>query len=180
MEMLPRTNSKGHRVRRLLVTPMIFTLIAGIGSVAHAQNKRWEAPAGIEADTLGDNQPRLISPIEGTWIFNNDNLKGTMLNSLLSFAADGVLVTSASLPTPSPFFGSWRQTGPSSFNAVFYTFVPDATAKRVVTSKVTISLQLTGRDALTSTGAGYTCDAQGENCKYRESFQSTGKRILPQ
>jgi hypothetical protein len=179
MATIENSNSKRRTLRRLVIAPMIFTLIAGISSIAHAQDERSGSSAHIDDGNLDQNRHRLASPIEGSWIFNIDDLsQGTTFHSLVSLTAGGVVVTSASLPTPSPFYGSWRQTGRNSFNVIFYTFVPDATGKVVATANVSLTLQLTSRNALTGTGVGHSCDLEGENCTPGDNFQFTGKRIL--
>jgi hypothetical protein len=55
--------------------------------------------------------------------------------------------------------------------------VPDATGKVVATINVSLTLQLTSRNALTGTGVGHNCDLEGENCTPGDDFQFTGKRI---
>jgi hypothetical protein len=159
MATIENSNSKRLILGRLLIAPMIFTVIAGISSIAHAQNERPESSSHINDSTLDQNGPGLAAPIEGSWIFSIDNLsQGTTFHSLVSITAGGVVVTSASLPTPSPFYGSWRQTGRNTFNVTFYTFIPDATGRAVATASVSLTLRLTSKNALTGTGVGHSCD----------------------
>jgi hypothetical protein len=174
-------SSQGRTGGRLIVALTVLTLTVGTSSMARAQDERPGPSAGTDGAGLDGSQYRLVSPIEGTWLFNIDVVgQGITFNSLISFAAGGVLVTNGSLPAPAPFYGSWRPAGPNSFHAAFYTFIPDTTGTGVATSKVRIRLQLTSRNELTGTGMGYTCDAQGENCTQIESHQFKGKRILPE
>src|SRR3954447_11338738 len=174
------TNSNRRKLLgRLIIAPMVFTVITGISSIANAQDERSGSSAHIDDGNLDQNQHRLASPIEGSWIFNIDDVsQGTTFHSFVSLAAGGVVVTSASLPTPSPFYGSWRQTGPNRFKVIFYTFVPDATGKLVAMINVSLTLELTTRNALTGTGVGHNCDLEGENCTPGDDFEFTGKRIL--
>ena len=100
-------------------------------------------------------------------------------NSLISFTAGGVVITSASLPAPGTLYGSWKQREPNRFNAAFYGFISDSAGKGVALTKVSLQLHLTSRNELAGTAVGYTCDLQGENCVNPVDFQFTGKRIVP-
>jgi hypothetical protein len=168
MAIVESSNTKPCNVTRLVVS-MILVLMAGISSIANAQNS-----------ASAENPPQLVSPIVGSWIFNIDLGQGITFNSLISFTAGGVVITSASVPTPSPFYGSWRRTGPNSYDATFYAFVPDSTTGQIATLKDIVRLHLTSPNELTATGVGYNCDVQGENCTQANSSQATGKRILPE
>ena len=171
-------NRKLRRVRNLVITPVMLSLLAGATSIAQAQDERSRSSADIEGAASGASQYHLTSPIEGSWIFNIDNLtQGSSFHSLISFTAGGVVITSASLPTPSPFYGSWQRSEWNSFKTAFYAFVPDASGKGVITAKVSLRLRLRGHNELTGTGLGYNCDVQGENCTPGDSFQFTGSRI---
>jgi hypothetical protein len=157
----------------------LFTVIAGISSIAHAQDERSGSSVDIDDGNLHQDQHRFLSLVEGSWIFNIEDVnQRTTFHSFVSLAAGGVVVTSASLPTPSPFYGTWRQTGPNSFKVIFYTFVPDATGKLAATINVSLTLELTSRNTSTGTGVGHNCDLEGENCTPGDDFQFTGKRIL--
>lgn len=175
-------SSKRCAIRQFLIAPVILTLVTGLSLTAQAQNERPEFSAGMQGVRGDGHEYHLKSPLEGSWIFNIDledlsNQKTTM-NSLISFTAGGVVITSASLATPSPFYGSWRQTGPKSFSAVFYAFVPDPITGTLGTLKQNLKLDLTSLNELTGTGVGSTCDLQGDNCTQLNSGQFTGKRIL--
>ena len=183
-------SNKGSNVRRLMIASTILTLTTGFSSMVYAQEEAQGASAGVQDFRLGDDQHHLGSPIEGSWIFNIDVPgQGITFNSLISFAAGGVVITSASLPGPSspsvpgvssPFYGSWRHAGSNRFQAVFYALVADATGVGVGTRKVSLSLQLTGRNDLVGTAVGSDCDLHGENCVLTAEFHNTGKRILPE
>ena len=176
-------SSRRRTVRRLMIVPIILNLVTGLSSMAQAQDGAQGASAGMQDARLGENPPRLGSPIEGSWIFDIDILgQGATFHSLISFAAGGVVITSASLPGPasSPFYGSWRQTGTNRFQAAFYAFLPDTSGVGVALSKVSLSPRPTNRNVLTGTAVGANCDLQGENCVQTVEFQFTGKRILPE
>lgn len=173
------SNSMRRKLWQLILAPMVFTAIAGISSIANAHDERSGSSAHTRDDALDQNQHRVVSPIEGSWIFNIDDVsRGFSFHSFLSLAAGGVVITSASLPILSPFYGSWRHTASDSFKVIFYTFVSDATGKVVGTNNVSLTLQLTSRNTLTGTGVGHNCDLEGENCTPGDDFQFTGKRIL--
>jgi hypothetical protein len=170
----------GNCRHKWLATPLMLTLMAGISSIALAQDERSGSPASNDGVPLSAVNHQLASPIAGTWLFNIDDLSlGFQFHSLISFAEGGVVVTSASLPTQAPFYGSWRAIGPNSYNASFYTFTADANGAAVGTSSVRLTLKLVGLNALTGTGVGFNCDLQGANCTQGDNFQFTGNRILP-
>ena len=170
----------GDRRHKWLATPLMLTLMAGISSIALAQDDRSGSPASTDGVPLSAANHQLTSPIAGTWIFNIDDLSlGFQFNSLISFAEGGVVVTSASLPTQAPFYGSWQATGPNSYKASFYTFTADDNGVAVGTSGVRLTLKLAGLNALAGTGVGFTCDLQSANCTRGDDFQFTGKRIPP-
>lgn len=176
-------SSKGHQVSRLMIASAILTLTTAFTSLADDQTEAQGSSAGMQEFRLGENDHHLGSPIEGSWIFDIDVLsQGTTFHSLISFTAGSVVITSASLPKPafSPYYGSWRQTGANRFGAAFYAFLPDATGIGAALSKVSLTMELTGRDALTGTAVGASCDLQGDNCVQDVAFQFTGKRILPE
>ena len=165
---MPMTKNANRR-RQWLAASLMLTLMAAISSVALAQVERPDAQATTDG---------VSSPIVGTWIFNIDDLSaGFSFHSLVSLTDGGVLITSASLPTPAPFYGSWQDAKPGSFNASFYTFSSDANGVAVGTSKVSLILKLTSLNTLTGAGVGYNCDLQGENCTRGDDFQFTGKRV---
>lgn len=170
----------GNRRHKWLATPLMLILMAGIGSIALAQDERSGSPASTDGVPSSAVNHQLASPIAGTWIFNIDDLSlGFQFNSLISFAEGGVVITSASLPTQAPFYGSWQATGPNIYKASFYTFVADANGVAVGTSSVRLTLKLAGHNALAGTGVGFSCDLLGENCTQGDNFQFTGKRLPP-
>jgi hypothetical protein len=170
----------GNRTQKWLATPLMLTLMAGISSIALAQDERSGSPESTDGVPLSAVNHQLASPIAGTWIFTIDELsQGFQFHSLVSLAEGGVVVTSASLPTQAPFYGSWQATGPNSYKVSFYTFVADANGVAVGTSSVRLTLKLVGLNALAGTGVGFSCDLQGENCTQGDNFQFTGKRIPP-
>lgn len=176
-------SSNGHQVSRLMIASAILALATGFSSLAYAQGGPPGSSSGIQEFRLSENDHHLDSSIEGSWIFDIDVLsQGTTFHSLISFTEGSVVITSASLPKPafSPFYGSWRQTGANRFGAAFYAFLPDATGIGVALSKVSLTMQLTGRDTLTGTAVGASCDLDGDNCVQDVTFQFTGKRILPE
>jgi hypothetical protein len=175
-------SSKRRMATRLMMAPVVLTLLTGLSSVANAQSENSPFSARIEEPRADENNPRLGSPIEGSWMFNiNVPGPGITFHSLISFTAGGVVITSASLPGPSsPFYGSWTHVGPNSFQAVFYAFVPDATGVGVATRKVSLRLQLTSLNDLVGKAVASDCDLQGENCVPAVEFENTGKRIIPE
>jgi hypothetical protein len=163
------------KIRGLVMTPALFALVAGISPMAQAQDEQSGLSAPTEGSRLAENQRGLASPIEGSWIFT---INQGAFKSLISFAAGGVVVTSASLPSL-PFYGSWKQSEPNRFNATFYNFTPDAAGIGVAMSKVNLRLHLTSRNELAGTAVGSSmCDLQGENCVNPQDIQFTGKRIV--
>ena len=125
-----------------------------------------------------DNAGKSAS-IEGSWIFTIDVVgQPLQFNSLISFTAGGVVVTSPSSPATAPFYGIWKEKESKSSKAVFYTFVLDSTGKAVGTGKLNLLLHLTSRNELAGTGVGSACDLQGENCLAQADFEFTGKRII--
>ncbi|MEO6803105.1 MAG: hypothetical protein ABI197_07675 [Granulicella sp.] len=169
-------------VTRLMMAPVVLTLLTGLSSMAHAQSENSTFSARTEEPRADENNHRLGSPIEGSWIFNvNAPGPGITFHSVISFTAGGVVISSASLPGPSsPFYGSWTHVGPNSFQAVFYAFVPDAAGVGVATRKLSLKLQLTRRNDLVGKAVASECDLQGENCVPVVEFENTGKRIIPE
>jgi hypothetical protein len=167
------------KIRGLVMAPALFALVAGISPMAQAQDEQPGLSAPTAESRSAENRHSLASPIEGSWIFTIDVIaQGLTFHSLISFAAGGVVVTSASLPS-SPFYGSWKQRARNRFNATFYNFTPDAAGIGVAMSKVSLRLHLTSWNELAGTAVGYTCDLQGENCVNPQDLQFTGKRIVP-
>jgi hypothetical protein len=168
------------KIRGLVMAPALFALVVGISPMAQAQDEQSGLAEPSEGSRLADTQHGLASPIEGSWIFAIDVIgQGITFHSLISFAAGGVVVTNASLPSAT-FYGSWKQREPNCFNATFYNFTPDAAGIGVAMSKVSLRLHLTSRNELAGTAVGYTsCDLQGENCLNPQDLQFTGKRIVP-
>ena len=180
---ITENSSKGSKIRRLMIASTILILATGFSSMAQAQDEAQGSSAGRQDSRVGENRPRLGSPLEGSWIFDIDVLgQGAPFHSLISFTAGGVVITSASLPGPAntPYYGSWREAGSNRFQAAFYAFLPDASGVGMALSKVSLNLQLTSRNTLTGTAVGANCDLQGENCVQTVEFQNTGKRILPE
>jgi hypothetical protein len=177
--------SEKAKIRGLVMAPALFALVAGISPMAQAQDEQSGLSAPMEGVPFADHHRGLASPIEGSWIFAIDtNGQGTF-NSLISFTAGGVIVTSPSLPGPGTLYGSWKQRGPNRFNGAFYGFISDAAgngvsdgANGVATTKASLQLHLTSRNELAGTAVGYTCDLQAENCVNQGDLQFTGKRIL--
>jgi hypothetical protein len=167
------------KIRGLAMAPALFALVAGISPMAQAQDEQPGLSAPTAESRSAENRHSLASPIEGSWIFTIDVIaQGLTFHSLISFAAGGVVVASASLPS-SPFYGSWKQRARNRFNATFYNFTPDAAGIGVAMSKVSLRLHLTSWNELAGTAVGYTCDLQGENCVNPQDLQFTGKRIVP-
>jgi hypothetical protein len=141
------------------------------------------SPLSAQSGSHEPNNEGKCAPIEGSWIFTIDVIaQGFTFNSLISFTAGGVVLTSASLPPPATAYGSWERRESNRVNAVFYAFLLDPTAKGVAMTmnKVNLLLHLTGRNELAGTAVGSTCDLQGENCVNPVDFQFTGKRIVPE
>jgi hypothetical protein len=99
------------KIRGLVMAPALFALVAGISPMAQAQDEQSGLSAPTEGARLADTQRSLASPIEGSWVFAIENSG----NSLISFAAGGVVVTTGSLPPAPPFYGSWKQREPLRF-----------------------------------------------------------------
>src|ERR1700752_3145511 len=108
------------KIRGLVMAPALFAFVAGISSMAQAQDEQSGLSAPMKGAGLADTQRGLASPIEGSWVFTIDVIGQGTFNSLISFAAGGVVVTTASLPPASPFYGSWKQRESNRFNAAFY------------------------------------------------------------
>ena len=87
------------KIRGLVMAPALFALVAGISPMAQAQDEQSGLSAPTEGSRLAENHRGLASPIEGSWIFTIDVIgqSGTF-NSLISFTAGGVVVTTASVP----------------------------------------------------------------------------------
>jgi hypothetical protein len=169
------------KIRGLVMAPALFALVAGISPMAQAQDEQSGLSAPMEGAPLADSQRGLASPIEGSWVFAIDVIGqgtvGNSGNSLISFAAGGVVVTTGSLPPAPPFHGNWKQREPNRFNAAFYGFISDAAGRGVALSKISLQLHLTSRNELAGTAVAYTCDLQAENCISSVDFQFTGKRL---
>jgi hypothetical protein len=169
------------KIRGLVMAPAVFVLIAGISPMAEAQDEKSGLSAPMEGAQLADTQRGLASPIEGSWVFTIDVIGQGTFNSLISFAAGGVVVTTASVPPASPFYGSWKQKESNRFNAAFYAFISDSAGRGVALSKISLRLHLTSRNELAGTAMGYTCDLQAENCiNPVDLLQFTGKRLAPE
>jgi hypothetical protein len=169
------------KIRGLVMAPALFALVTGISPMAQAQDEQSGLSAPMEAAQLADTQRGLASPIEGSWIFAIDIIGQGSFNSLISFTAGGVVITSSSLPGPGTLYGSWKHRGPNRFNATFYGFISDAAGKGVALTKASLQLHLTSRNELAGTAVAYTCDLQGENCVIDPvDLQFTGKRIVPE
>ena len=167
------------KIRGLVMAPAVFALMAGISPMAEAQEEQSGLSAPTKGSWLADNQRGLASPIEGSWIFAIDISALGSFNSLISFTAGGVVVTTASVPPASPFYGSWKQRESNLFNAALYAFISDSAGRGVALSKISLQLHLISRNELAGTAVGYTCDLQAENCVSGVEFQFTGKRLAP-
>lgn len=165
------------KLRRLVMAPAFFALIAGISPMAKAQDEQSALSAPMDKARVADTHRGLASPIEGSWVFAIDVIGQGTFNSLISFAAGGVVVTTASVPPASTFYGSWKQGESNRFNAAFYAFISDSAGTGVALSKISLHLHLTSRNQLVGTAMGYTCDLQAENCINPVDFQFTGKRL---
>jgi hypothetical protein len=168
------------KIRRLVMAPALFALVAGISPMAQAQDEQSGLSAPMEGARLADTQRGLASPIEGSWIFAIEIIGQGTFNSLISFTAGGVVITSPSLPGPGTLYGSWKHSGPNRFNAAFYGFISDATGKGVALTKANLQLHLTSPNELAGTAVTSNCDLQGENCINAGDLQFTGKRIVPE
>src|ERR1700759_3964116 len=87
-------------------------------------------PANAQSSAYTSNAAPSAS-IEGSWIFNIDVLLDQQpiatFNSLISFGAGGIVVTSPSTSPLAVFYGAWSPMKSNSFSSVFYTFAPDST-----------------------------------------------------
>jgi len=131
-----------------------------------------------EANDAGNS-----ASIEGSWIFKIDVSLAQKpigaFDSLISFAAGGIVVTTPSVPPLSIYYGGWKQTTADSFNTVLYNFAPDSNGNGVVLLRLNLRLHLTGRNDLAGTGGRSTCDLRGENCVDDPVvFQFTGKHVV--
>ena len=170
----------GNGRRKWLAISLMLTLMAGISSIAVAQDERSESLATTDEANSGADHHRISSRIVGTWVFDIYDVKtGITFHSLISFTEGGVLITNASLPTPAPFYGSWQEARHGSYNASFYGFTPDANGVVVGLGKVSLTMKLTSPNTLTGTAVTPDCDLQGENCTGGEeiAFRFTGKRV---
>ena len=167
------------RIMGLVIAPALFALVAGVSPMARAQDEQSGLSAPTEGSPLADNHRGLASPIEGSWVFAIDVIGQGTFNSLISFTAGGVVVTTGSIPPASPFYGSWKQRESNRFNAAFYAFISDSAGRGVALSKLSLQLHLTSRNGLAGTAVAYTCDLQAENCVSGVDFQFTGKRLAP-
>src|SRR4051812_45894866 len=130
------------RIRGLVMAPALFALVAGISPMAQAQDDQSGLSAPTEGSRFAENHHGLASPIEGSWIFAIDIIGQGTFNSLISFTAGGVIVTSPSLPGFGTLYGSWKQREPNRFNGAFYGFISDAAGKGVVLTKINLQLHL--------------------------------------
>ena len=165
------------KIRGLMMAPALFALVAGISPTAQAQDEQSGLSGPMGGGRLADTQGGLASPIEGSWVLAIDVIGQGTFNSLISFTAGGVVVTTASVPPASPFYGSWKQGESNRINAAFYAFISDSGGRGVALSKISLQLHLTSRNGLAGTAMGYTCDLQAENCINPVRFQFTGKRL---
>jgi len=107
--------------------------------------------AQSQSHEANDHQSKLAS-VEGSWIFTIDGIvQPVRFNSLIAFTAGGVVVTSASIGPPTPYYGIWKQKDSHRVNAVFYSFALDPTGKPGM-GKLNLLLQLTSRNELAGTG----------------------------
>src|SRR3954470_3762484 len=132
----------GNGRRKWLAISLMLTLMAGISSIAVAQDERSESQATNDGDNSGADHHRVRSSIVGTWVFDIYDFKtGITFHSLISFTGGGVLITNASLPTPAPFYGSWQRAEHGSYNASFYAFTTDANGMAVGLGKVSLTMK---------------------------------------
>jgi hypothetical protein len=173
LTLAPDLQADKRRASRVIAAASVlaFVLLAPPTS-ASAQSRLYET------NNLGNP-----ASIEGSWIFKIDvslaqQPVGTF-NSLISFAAGGIVVTTPSVPPLSISYGGWKQTTADSFNTVLYNFAPDSNGNGVVLLRLNLRLHLTGRNDLAGTGGRSTCDLRGENCVDDPVvFQFTGKRVV--
>jgi hypothetical protein len=140
------------------------------------------APASAQSSAYADNVGKSAS-IEGSWIFSIDvslaQQPVATFNSLISFGAGGIVVTSPSTSPLAVLYGAWSPMKSNSFSSVFYNFAPDSTGTGVVLQRLSIRSHLTDQNNLAGTGGRSTCNLQGENCVDDPIvFQFTGKRIV--
>jgi len=169
----------GNGRRNWLATSLMLTLMAGISSIALAQDERSESLTTTDGVNSGANR-RISSPIVGTWVFDILEVSsGITFYSLISFTDGGVLITNASLPTSAPFYGSWQEAKHDSYNASFYGFNTDANGAALGLGKVGLTMKLTSSNTLTGTAVTPNCDLQGENCTGGDDivFRYTGTRV---
>ncbi|SRR6266567_147733 len=138
-------------------------------------------PAIAQSSSFAGNASNSAA-VEGSWIFNIDVSLAQQpiatFNSLISFGAGGIVVTSPSTSPLAIFYGAWSPMKSNSFSAVFYSFAPDSTGTGVVMQRLSIRSHLTDQNNLAGTGGRSTCNLQGENCVDDPIvFQFTGKRI---
>jgi hypothetical protein len=158
----------------------MLTLMAGISSIALAQDERSESLATTDGVNLGADHHRISSPIVGTWVFDIQEVSsGIKFHSLISFIAGGVLITNAEGPPSSPFYGSWQEAKHDSYNGSFYGINTDANGVAVGLGKVGMAMKLTSPNTLTGTAVTPNCDLQGENCTGGDNivFRYTGTRV---
>jgi len=170
----------GNGWRKWLVISLMLTLMAGISSIALAQDERSESPTTTDGVNLGADHYRISSPIVGTWVFDiYDVTTQITFHSLISFTEGGVVITNASLPTPAPFYGSWQEAKHGSYSASFYGFTSDANGVAVGLGKASLTMKLTSPNTLTGAALDLKCDLQGENCTGGDNiaFRFTGKRV---
>jgi hypothetical protein len=166
------------KIRGLMMATALFALVAGMSPMAQGQDEQSRLSAPMEGARLADTQRGLASRIEGSWVLAIEVTGQGTFNSLISFTAGGVVVTTASVPPASPFYGSWRQEESNRFNAAFYAFISDSAGRGVALSKLILQIHLTNRNELAGTAVGSTCDLQAENCVINPGvFQFTGKRL---
>src|SRR5450631_1024432 len=133
------------KIRGLVMAPALFALVAGISPMAQAQDER---------SGLSDTQRGLASPIEGSWIFAIEIIGQGTFNSLISFTAGGVVITSPSVLGFGTLYGSWKHSGPNRFNAAFYGFI----SAGVALTKANLQLHLTSPNELAGTAVTSNCD----------------------
>jgi hypothetical protein len=169
MPLIQKLTAMRKVVRLASTVSTLALMLSATNFVVRAQSGSYES---------NDKESKSAS-IEGSWIFTIDGTGAPIhFNSLISFTAGGVVVTSASTGGPIPFYGAWKQKDSNRFHAVFYTFVFDSTGNTVGTGKLNLHLHLTSRNELEGTAVGSACDLQGENCVDQAEFQNTGKRIV--
>jgi hypothetical protein len=171
MKFTPVLRVQKRRTLHLVTSLLALALLANTS--ANAQSVTHEADEAHNA-----------ASIEGSWIFAIDVFLAQQpiasFNSLISFGAGGIVVTTPSAPPLAIFYGSWNRSKSESFNTVFYQFAPDSTGSGVVLAKLSLRLHLTGMNSLAGSGKRSTCDLTAEKCVDDPIvFQFTGKRIVP-